>query len=461
MGGFTGGGDGGTGSSGGPEIPIPDFVASGAETAQGIKQSGLTGSLWADFWGYLALGWTVLWRTVTSLLDGFLSLVVDFFTTAQGTNTAGFFALVASLVSDLLGIEVSGQHILDTFKTHGQLSSIREVGGTLYDTLAGEFAPSATLSPDQGEGGAKAFLGFLIEFAVRQGNVSFLQSIFPFDWLEGVREYGETMGRNLGLGRMARQAMHPLIQTVIADPLQWQLNQKYRPKILAPAEAVRAFNRGLIGQDLFNQEMAWAGYTDERIKALQQDNLVQLAVAEVYELLKWGKITEDVALALLSRFGYDGATADHFLAAERVKEADPHIAQLLSVIRTQRVGGFIDAPTFRGVVDSLPLGQEAKDRFVNAVGQEIEFPRRRLTLAEAQAAFVDGIFDATDLDAWLAVEGYDDLSHQTLFLQTLLKLNTQEAKDAVAQFKYDKAVKKAQAAGQPIPPPPPGVKPAG
>jgi len=52
-------------------------------------------------------------------------------------------------------------------------------------------------------------------------------------FLSGFRGYGENMAKTLGLGRLARQALKPLIQVLVADPLLLKLQEDYRPKRLA------------------------------------------------------------------------------------------------------------------------------------------------------------------------------------------------------------------------------------
>lgn len=460
MGGFTSGGGGGPGGIPGPDVPIPDFVSQAKQQAEGLKQAGLWGNFWAVFWGYAVQGSQIVISSVMSLVDAFLSDVVSFFTLAQGTNTTGFFALIGALIGDLLGVEVNAQTIADTFHTRGQLASVRAVGSTVIDQLMAEFGGDSPKTPEQGYAAAQAFMGFLIEFAVRQGNVSFLQSLFPFEWLEGIREYGEVMAQNLGLGRMARRAFQPLIQVSITDPFQQYLNAKYRPKLLGSSLAARAFNRGLIDQPTLSNEFAWDGYNDARATAIQQESLTQLAAAEAYVLQRWGLITPDAARQLILRFGYDAASADKFLAAEAAKRADTEIQTFLGILRTQRVQGFIDSTTFRSIVDTLPLDQPLKDFYLQTVGQQVEFPRKNLTLAEAQAAFVSGFLDLSDFDDFLSQQGYDPIAHQVLVLQTLEKLATEEAKTAVAQYAYNLKVAKAVAKGQIVPPIPPGLQKA-
>src|SRR5207244_1753262 len=130
-----------------------------------------------------------------------------------------------------------------SFTQPKRLESLRTIGGQIYNALQDELKPgTGELTPASGLAAAEKFLGFLTEFAVRQGNVAFISELIPieFNFLGGLREYGETLAKNLGLGRLSRRALQPLIQTLIADPLQWQLNTTYRPTLLNETSAIKA-----------------------------------------------------------------------------------------------------------------------------------------------------------------------------------------------------------------------------
>src|SRR5271157_4781422 len=51
------------------------------------------------------------------------------------------------------------------------------------------------------------------------------------------------MAKNLGLGRMARRALQPLIQILVADPLMYKLQEDYRPKRIGAMPAIKKYFR--------------------------------------------------------------------------------------------------------------------------------------------------------------------------------------------------------------------------
>src|SRR4029077_6578396 len=103
-------------------------------------------------------------------------------TAMQGINQPGFFALIAAVLGDLLGVEFPQQAIQDAFQKRGSIAAMQVVGGNIFDTLAGEFTAGVTpgaMAPSAAP--AKAFLGFLTSFAVRQGNVALMSELLPME----------------------------------------------------------------------------------------------------------------------------------------------------------------------------------------------------------------------------------------------------------------------------------------
>lgn len=456
MGGFTNPPPSGD-LSGSPPITVPDFVAQAKQTAEGFKDAGLFGDLVARFYAYAVKGWHIIISTIISVMDGFISDVVSFFSSAQGTNTPGFFALIGSLLEDLLGVPVDASALDATFHNRGAQASLRAVGGVFFDSLTGMLQQGGGMSPDSGVAAAKAWLGFLTEFAVRQGNISFVQSLLPAEWLEGIRVYGEMLEKNYGLGRLSRQAFQPLMKILIADPLTWGLNQKYTPTLLGASSAVKALTRGIIDQNTFDTEMAYAGYSPDRIRALELENLPQLPAADIWTLFRWQQIDQPTADALFKAAGYPPDTAKKLAQAQNAREADADVTQFITVALGQYMNGYIDGPAFEGIIEGLPIGDARLTWLKHLVGQKAEYPSRRLTFAEVQAAVVSGFMTLQDLDDFLKLQRYDPISHNVLVLQTLEKFAIENVKEAVELYKYNLAVAKAKKKGEPPPPPPPGV----
>jgi len=99
---------------------------------------------------------------------------------------------------------------------------MQATGAAFVDLLASEFAgvtqtdeggvfkvakgtgigglPNVPLTPEGGMNAARAFLGFAMSFAVREGNTDFFASLIPFGIGEGYKAFAEDLSKSLGLG---------------------------------------------------------------------------------------------------------------------------------------------------------------------------------------------------------------------------------------------------------------------
>lgn len=446
----------GSGNGAGVSIPAPSFEEQGKAWSVGALAAGWVDDLVRKNLLSRASGPGTLLGELGSLFDDLMAVFVQFVGSVQAGGTPGFFTLLSSVLGDLIGVEISADQVHNAWVRGGARDAFRTVGADYWKALLGQIGSPAQLTPESGLAAAEGFLGYLLGFSIREGNIAMLASVIPEEWriMDGIDEYAQAMRASLGLGRMARQALHPLIQTLITDPLQWYVNRQYTPKLLGEGLAVRAFIRGWVPREVLDTELAYAGYSPARIETLIKDALTELSPADAYTLYKAGAYTEQQVAAAARTSGQDPAVFGDWITAKIAAEVEPYTSALIADWKGQLLGGFITLAKFEGYVNSLKLPQEVKDAVNNAVGQLVELPRRKLTLAEVQSAFVEGLIDSTEVADWLTKEGYSDDDAQILWYQTLLKLNTTEAKKAVAKYGYDKAVAKAAAKGEPPPPPP-------
>src|SRR5882762_2267672 len=181
--------------------------------ALGIVKSGLI----EKYWGTRAAAMVDSATTITAILSGnwdkVMASVGALFLAAQGEKNSGFYDLAAAVVEDLTGVKVDAEQLKQSAFGSGRLAGMETLGGDLYNLLEEEFAPKSGDLEDGDAGPAATFLGFLMNFCIRQGNVDAMCEAMPKElgFLSGFRGYGENMAKTLGLGRLARQALKPLI----------------------------------------------------------------------------------------------------------------------------------------------------------------------------------------------------------------------------------------------------------
>jgi hypothetical protein len=446
----------GSGGLSGLDIQAPNFTDQGMAQSLGGMAAGWIDDLVRKNVLSHTSGASAILAALGSGFDDLMAIFVAVVGKIQAGDTPGFFTLLSEVLGDLLGVEMSPDAVTAAWKRGGQKGAFKQVGASLWNTFIDEIGNPATLTPESGLASAQGFMGYLLGFSVREGNIAMLTSLIPEEWriMDGMEEYAQGMRASLGFGRMARQALHPLIQTLITDPLQWYVNKTYKPKLLGESVAVKAFNMGAVDQNRLNLELAYAGYDPALNEVIQTEHTPHLAIADVAVLTAAQKMDEDSAIYAIRQSGYTEGDAALKLDSERRRSADGAVQQLITDIRNAFMNGYISADNRNALWAALPLPQIQLSLLQLEADTMFALPRRRLSLAEVQSAFVEGLLDSTDVMAFLGLEGYSSDDQLTLWYQTLLKLGTNEAKMAVAKYTYEKAVAKAQAAGQPVPPPP-------
>lgn len=362
--------------------------------------------------------------------------------------------VAVTILNELLGTEFSDVHLASGTDVGSHLARAREVGGLLHDQLTREFQGEADVTPAAGAAAARTMSGFLINFGTATGIIGALGGLVPFIHLDEMREIGEEVARNLGLGRLHRQVMRPLINTLIATPYQWYLNQKFHPTQFREADLVNAFQQTVMPHDVIFKAMDLLGYSQDKIEELIRLHAKKLTMSDIELFFRWQIFTADQASAEARKLGYLDETATAAMFAEQLKRTDADVRLLVDAAETAAVEGHITVDDFSTLLGSLPLAPREKDFRLQAMQFKVKAPRTHLTLAQAQSAFEQGLWDVTQLEDYLVARGYGADDVNTIELLTLLKLAKLEEAIKVAQFAYDKKVAAAKAKNLPIPPPP-------
>lgn len=444
-------------------VPPANFQQQAAATTAGQKSAGW----FADLWAYLFAGWpsglSVVWATFISGFQDLIALVVKFYGLFQGQNTPGFYTLTGAVLSDLIGVELDIGTVGYGQGGAANRAGNQRIGQSFYGVLTSLLAAPLPLSPAGGLAAAEGFLGFLISFAIRQGNIEFISELIPEEFRigEGVKAYGENLSRALGLGRMARLAFTPLINTLIADPLKWYLNSQYRPTLLNEGQLIRSALRGIETTPDLPTSLSWLGHSDANITALQEESITQLSTADVYRFWAKGQLDTSTAIQRIVRTGTTADIASLMLEAMDLGAGDTAVSEQVTYLTNARLSGQLDSATYQSLISGLPISPTRVAALVSYTSQRLELPVKTLTLAEMQTAYLHGLTDLTTLEQFIVNQGYsqgtggDPTNYAQLYVMlTLEKLDTHDAQVAVAQYKYDKAVATAKAKNEPIPPKP-------
>jgi hypothetical protein len=405
--------------------------------ALGQKDAGWFGNIWAHFWASAIDGISYIVREFADSLDQVLAFVGQFFVDAQGEKNPHFWDFAAVILEDLTGVPVDKAELQKAAHGSGRLKAMEIFGGDLYKQLADEFKP-ATGNLEAGDAApAQKFLGFLMNFAIRQGNVEMLTSFLPEEvrFGEGFRAYGELMAKNLGLGRMARRALQPLIQILVADPLMYQLQEQYRPKRIGASPAIKKFFRDPTFEQQMRKELAQEGYSDDRIADLIAEIRPLLSPRELFEYtFRVGAPdagpTSGQTLSLhdsLAQRGYSSDDADRLIALSRPILDKGEIAALF-------VHGAIEQSVAIGFLNKLGYDSDTAQLLLRS--HTFQHQRtRQLGLSELKKAFHNAVIDLLELKAHLQTQGYSDDDIQIITLDLLQPTHGKVRQLSLAEIK--------------------------
>jgi hypothetical protein len=428
---------------------------------QGVKDSGI---LERFIVGLLRAGIKLLAPLIeeaASLLDDVLAILAEVFQAAQGQHSTGYYLLAGQMVTDLMGVETDGNALAAEFRSGGRQAAMVALGGKIFDVIAAEFAniaqtgatgaftvapgqgigglPAVTLSPTQGVAGAKAFLGYLSAFAIREGNTDMLAAYLPHGIGEMFKDFAEDFSKNLGIGRMARQMWKPLITTMVATPLQQAMNLEYRPTLYDVGQAVRAFITGDLSDSELAAELALHGWNDKRQQGVFWQHAKSLDWNDIHTLAAVGSF-QDTDVALWgARLGHTSTVLSFMQQAEDLRPARAECLAAARHFAQQYLQGRITREQYAGAIDSVKnkfdgspmLSAGEVQAFLSLPVIASAAPRRHLSLIQLTRQYENGLITLQEFSDGAASMGFsvDDVR----LLEQELLIEAKRASDRAAK----------------------------
>lgn len=390
----------------------------------------------------------VVVQGVTGLGSWVAVQVLTLISQVRRDNASDFNAVIGAALSEFLGVEISGDDLPAGSGPAGIDARVRAIGDKVHSLLMSEFQLSGPIEPATGADNARKFTGYGINFAVASAFVSILSETCTIGFLKEFRELGVETAQALGLGRLQRLALQPLIRNAIQQPYDLYLKGILRPDRLSEAQIVQALKSGQLDEAAARQMLAEKGYPDNLIDILVNVLAQKIAATELEIAVRYNYITEEQAIQKLTEQGIDEADAKLSLQVAAAKQADAQLSGILADLENQLLEGFIDQGQFSSFVSDLPLTPEAERLYRKKVANKLENPRKRITFGELKTGITNGIVDFDFADSWLEAQGYSAQEHQILVYELIQALADAEAKAAA------KNKTKAKAAAKRVPVPP-------
>jgi hypothetical protein len=423
-----------------PPADQPSSIAVGAMASTfrnahaGLTNAGVDNSLahtWASWWttiiGHVGefvsmfLQWVSLFTVPAALIV--LELLGDL---RKGIDPA-VGLLAQEVLTEFLGVEVGVQNLPLGIGGGDHLARAQAIGGLLYGQLEKEFAPPAGGAVVPTSAPAQTFSGLAVNFGLASGIMGLIGGMVPYGHWEELRELGEEVATNIGLGRLVRLALRPLVQILVANPATWALNIKYRPTQFKEADLVNPFTATTLDHTQLYNAMHLLGYSDDKIAAFIEMHQKKLTPADVQLLINWDFWTADDGAKYVQRQGWPAGFAGNVLQLEGFREVRPWITKEIDVLLSEVSDGQITVNEFAQVIDGFALSAPEKSVIValaNYRAQKTHLHRpHQLSGGELFYAFAAGIVTSSDLTARWTAQGLPAADQDIRLQLWLLHLN--------------------------------------
>jgi hypothetical protein len=328
------------------------------------------------------------------------------------------------------------------------MDSNQQVGDSILGLFEGTFGGGGRVAPQTGADNARKFAGFAVNFATSQGFLSILAEAASIGFLKEFHELPEGLMHSLGLGRLQRLALQPLIQNAIQKPYQKYCMAQYRPTELGESQLVKALHNGQMPDDVVRQKLQELGYADDLIDFVLTDFETKLGLNELELLLDNGDVSEQDVINNLTLSGMPEDQARLKLKATQLARVKTRQDALLSWAQSQYIAGFLQEDQWNAILSNLMLSDLEEQAIRTEVGWKQEVPRKTLTFAEVKTGIVDLVLPFDYADAWMKREGYDPDAQELLSYEILKAITAAENKAKYAQYK----AAQLRAKGKPVPP---------
>lgn len=389
-----------------------------------------------------------LFRIASEAVAVFLAGVAS----VRSDNQDALSLVIASALSEMLGVDISASDLPTAGDTAGRIQLFRAIGRKVLDGLTQEFGQATGGTPGPGESAAEGFLGVGLNLATSSSVLAVVAEMASVGLFKEFAQFGEEISRAIGLTRLMRQALHPLINAAITLPYTREMNARYRPHLLAVAEYATALNAGRITSDQFNTVLGELGFSDDLITEITAQHAHRLHLHEIDLLVRWGQLDATAGVDMLVASGIPRDNAQLMFTTLHLQMAETQERAYAAEILKQAQGGFLDTETFSTLLQRTHLPQEEQQGFLNRLGEYLEVPHRRLSIAEIIYLQEHNLITADVVLQWATAEGYSPTDAESLDLYVTSKELEYQTAQKIKADKAAQAAAAAKAKGKPVPP---------
>jgi hypothetical protein len=359
-----------------------------------------------------------------------------------------FAAFLAPIVASMFNTDAGA----DLFASRNNRQNRGDASGALVDGFIAAITGGATGEQQPSDEGAKRLAGAGVHAALEgwfnAWILEMLSDFLPFDiaHFRDVALLPDEIIRTLGISRLVRRALTPLVNATAVQPMTWKANKEYRPTLLSEADAIAMFNRGGFSDDELAEELSRHGYSDVRQTALRLQHAKYLSVADAIALVRIKSLDRGNVVGALRNQGYDEATAELSVQAEEEKRREAIADTAISAIRRAAVDRRIDDAQLGDLMGQIVFDDTDRAYQMTAIRTERDLNFRFLSATQAEECVLADVLPIAAYRDALTREGYEPES--ALALELLLETKKNKQLDVVSARKQkqdDAAAAKADA----------------
>lgn len=353
----------------------------------------------------------------------------------------------AVALSDFFGVSISAGQISRGRSSGAKFAFAENLGSFVLEQMFGAFEVPTGITPDSGRAGAERMLGFNIGTTIESWLGSVVSKAPLVRWIPNWADLDEIMMQALGLGRMNRRIMGPLLKVLIADPFLWDLNRTFTPALHGTADLVRLVNRRIINEATFFEQMSWHGFDQEKATQFRLTRSRLPEKEDIAKMLELGLIDAAKTQEIFEGLGFTESGAQTMVAVTE----DDRIRNINNAIESTATDMFrdreIDESEYNVVLGKAGRSP-AEIEILVGLGRVQRSRPRALPRGVLEKAFREGFIPLGRLREYYETEGFSLDDRVLLEEMAAVDRLEAEARDKAAREKAQTAEFRSLPRGQ-------------
>lgn len=359
---------------------------------------------------------------------------------AEEVADPAFQRLMQVAFQDITGIDMGGASTAPGARS-SRTGAARNLGAALMAAVAGSTpggGGGGEITPSQAP--AEEYVTWVTQLALEGWLMGVLGETITLGQVEALGELDDALAQTIGLGRMTRRVMAPLLDAKVITPFRWHVNKAYRPELLAASDNARQIARGRGNRETWLEDMRRLGYREDQIEAILNNQRRFFGASDVRQFLARGYWTREAALQHLRDQGYDEQAAADALRLEGLRRIESLEGAEGNTLVNAYGNWEIDRATFTGMLADVVTDQAERNLLIELGELRRAVNVKTLSLADVERAAKMGILAPRDYRRALERAGYEP---DAVAIKELMLRKELDEKRALEELRAEQAAERA------------------